>query len=318
MKRYGVKADLNGEIEMIKTLDQMVEAVKGRKIRKVAIAVAQDDDVLKAVHAAKEENIIIPVLVGDKDEIEKIATANGLDFSDTEMIDIKDKAEACNKAASLIKEGRADLLMKGFVDTSVVMRAVLNPENELLRGGLISHCVVLEVPGLDKLYYVTDAAMNIAPSLDDKEAIINNAVEVAHALHNELPNVAVLAAVEKVNPKMECTLDAQELTARNESGKIKGCTVYGPLALDNAVSLHAAQHKGITHPVAGNADILLAPDIEAANMLNKAMEHFAKAKKAGVIVGAKVPVILTSRATSAQSKMYSIALGALVAGYEGE
>ena len=266
---------------MIKTLDQMVEAVKGQKIKKVAIAVAQDDDVLKAVHAAKEEKIIIPVLVGDKDEIEKIAASDGLDFSDTEIIDIKDKAEACNKAASLIKEGKADLLMKGFVDTSVVMRAVLNPENELLRGGLISHCVVLEVPGFDKLYYVTDAAMNIAPSLDDKEAIINNAVEVAHALQNEKPNVAVLAAVEKVNPKMECTLDAQELTARNEKGQIKGCTVYGPLALDNAVSVHAAQHKGITHPVAGNADILLAPDIEAANMLNKAMEHFAKAKKAG-------------------------------------
>lgn len=303
---------------MIRTLDEMVEEVIRQKILRVAVAVAQDADVLKAVHAAKDKGIIIPVLVGDRSEIIRIAGEEKLDFTGTEIVDVADKSDACMMAAAMVRDHKADLLMKGFVDTSVILKAVLNADNELLKDGLISHVGVLEVAGFDKLYYVTDSAMNIAPGLEEKASILKNAVEVAHALKNERPNVAILAAVEKVNPRMQCTLDAQELTRRNESGEIGGCAVYGPLALDNAVSVEAARHKGISSPVAGRADILLAPEIEAANMLNKSMEYFAHAKKAGVIVGAKVPVILTSRATSAQSKMYSIALGALIAGYEGE
>ena len=183
------------------------------------------------------------------------------------------------------------------------MRAVLDKENNLRKSPVISHVAVMQVPGFDRLFYVTDSAMNIAPTLEQKAAILKNAVEVAHALENEMPRAAVLCAVEKVNPKMPCTLDAKELARQNKQGDIPGCLVDGPLALDNAVSIEAAKHKGVDSPVAGRA----------GNMLNKAMEYFAGADKAGVMMGAKVPIILTSRAASPQSKLYSIALGVLIA-----
>lgn len=303
---------------MIRSLDEIIAEAKKKETYRIAVAAAQDVPVLLAVARAKEENIAEPVLVGDKDEILKISIDLGLDFGDTEIIDIEDKTEACMKAAHLVSEGRADLIMKGFVDTAVIMRAVLDPQNDLLRDRLVSHVAVLQVPAYERLFYITDSAMNIAPDLEQKQDIIINAVEVAHALHNERPNVGILAAVEKVNPKMECTVHAKELTDRCRKGAITGCSVYGPLALDNAVSEEAAKHKGIKSSVAGNADILLAPDIEAGNILNKSMEYFAGGLKASIIVGAKVPVVLTSRASSAQSKLYSIALGVLVASYEGE
>lgn len=217
------------------------------------------------------------------------------------------------KAAELVRDKKADVLMKGMVDTGLIMRAVLDKENNLRKSPVISHVAVMQVPGFDRLFYVTDSAMNIAPTLEQKAAILKNAVEVAHALENEMPRAAVLCAVEKVNPKMPCTLDAKELARQNKQGDIPGCLVDGPLALDNAVSIEAAKHKGVDSPVAGRADILLVPDIEAGNMLNKAMEYFAGADKAGVMMGAKVPIILTSRAASPQSKLYSIALGVLIA-----
>lgn len=298
---------------MLKTLDEVLAAAKQTKICTMAVAAAQDEDVLTAVYKAVAAGIVTPVLVGDKNEILKIAEAADLPVTEDCIIDEPDKAEACQKAAALIKEGKADLLMKGFVDTSVVMKAVLNKENNLKKSAQISHVGVLEVAGFDRLFIVTDSAMNIAPDLEQKAAILENAVEVAHAMGNENPKVAALCAVEKVNPKMPCTLDAAELKERNLRGEIKGCVVDGPLALDNAVSVHAAEHKGIGGPVAGRADILLVPDIEAGNMLNKAMEYFGRARKSGVMMGAKIPIVLTSRAASAESKMYSIALGVLIA-----
>lgn len=298
---------------MLRTLEEVLAAAKQTDVCTMAVAVAQDEDVLTAVYKAVEAGIVKPILVGDKAEILKIAGKAGIPVTEDCILDESDKAEACQKAALLIKEGKADLVMKGFVDTSVVMKAILNKENDLKKSSQISHVLALEVAGFDRLFYVTDSAMNIAPTLEQKAAILENAVEVAHALGNAEPKVAALCAVEKVNPKMPCTLDAAELKERNMRGEITGCVVDGPLALDNAVSVHAAEHKGITGPVAGHADILLVPDIEAGNMLNKAMEYFGHAKKAGVMMGAKIPIVLTSRASSAESKMYSIAMGVLVA-----
>lgn len=185
--------------------------------------------------------------------------------------------------------------MKGFVDTSVMLKAVLNKELGLRGTGLISHVGILKVSGFDRLFFVSDSAMTIAPDLKAKADIIRNAVKVARAFGLDQPKVAVLCAVEKVNEKMPATVDAQTLTEMNERGEITGCLVKGPLQLDNAVSPEAARHKGITHPVAGNADILITPDIQAGNILNKSMEYFARADKAGVIMGAKKPIILTSR-----------------------
>ena len=298
---------------MLRTMDALIETVQQLSPCTMAVAVAQDEDVLTAVYHAVSLGLIRPLLVGDQEEILRIAEQMGLPVRPEDIIHEEDKAAACMRAAALVRDGQASLLMKGFVDTSFILKAVLNKENNLKRSSQISHVLALEVPGFDRLFYVTDSAMNIAPTLEQKVAILQNAVEVAHALGNELPKVAALCAVEKVNPKMPCTLDAQALAQMNRDGIITGCLVDGPLALDNAVSEHAAKHKGIASPVAGNADILLVPDIEAGNLLNKSMEYFAHAKKAGVIMGAKAPVVLTSRASSAQAKLYSIALGVLIA-----
>lgn len=299
---------------MLNTMEQLVSAAaQSSSVCRLAVAVAQDEAVLKAVFLAKERGLVEPILVGDREAILKIAAEAGLALDPSCILDEPDKPAACMKAAALVRDGKASLIMKGFVDTSYIMKAVLSRENELRTGNQISHVAVFEIPGFDRLVYLADSAMNIAPTLEQKVSIVNNTVSVAHALGNAEPKVAVLCAVEKVNPKMPCTLDAEALTEMNKDGRITGCVVDGPLALDNAVSAEAAHHKGISGPVPGNADVLIVPDIEAGNMLNKSIEYFAHGKKAGVIMGAKVPVVLTSRATSAESKMYSIALGALIA-----
>lgn len=297
---------------MIRTFKELMNVVINGKTQTISVAVAQDTDVLSAVNSAYKMGIANAILVGDKDEIEKIAKEIDMDINNFEIIDEKDKEKACKVAINLVREGKASLPMKGFVDTSVILKAVLNKEYGLKTGNLISHVGVLEVSGFDRLFVLSDSAMTIAPTLENKVDIINSSVKIAHALGNKEPKVAVICAVEKVNNKMPATLDAQELTRMNEEKIIKNCLVKGPLAIDNAVSIEAANHKGITHPVAGNADILIAPDIEAGNILNKSMEYFARAEKAGVIMGAKTPIILTSRASSDISKLHSIALGALV------
>lgn len=298
---------------MIKAFDEIIKAAKDKGPKTIAVAVAQDIEVLSAVNGAKDLGIADAVLVGDKAEIEKAAAECGVDLEKFEVIDIKEKDEACRKAVELVSSGKAHIVMKGLVDTSVILKAVLDEKIGLRTGNVLSHVAVFDVPGYDRLFYVTDAAMNIAPNLEQKKQIIENAVQVANALGNDNPKVAVLAAVEKVNPKMQATLDADELVKMNEAGELKGCTLGGPFALDNAVSVEAAKHKGISHPVAGYADILMVPVIEAGNMLYKSMVFFAKAKNAGIIVGAKAPVVLTSRADSDEAKLNSIAIGVLMA-----
>jgi phosphate butyryltransferase len=299
---------------MIKSFEELIEAAREIGPKTMAVAVAQDPDVLTAVHNAYKYGIVNPVLVGKKDEIEAVAGKTGINLAGFEIVNVEDKVEACRKAIKMVANGEAALPMKGFVDTSTILKAVLDKEIGLMRGRLLSHIGVLAVPGYDRLFIQSDAAMNISPSLNEKVDIIYNAVEVAHALGNDMPKVAVLCAVEKVKPKMPATVDAQELTRMNEQGIISGCIVAGPLALDNAVSPEAAKHKGINNPVAGNADILITPDIEAGNILNKAMEYFGRAEKAGIIMGARTPIVLTSRASSDRSKLNSIALSVMIVG----
>jgi phosphate butyryltransferase len=298
---------------MIKSFEDLLNQVKKKDSAIIALAAAQDRSVLEAANDAYLQGIARSILIGNKSEILAIADEICMDVDKFEIIHTEDKAEAGLIAAGLVRDGRATLPMKGFMDTSLILKAILNKKSGLNAGGLLSHVGVLKSPHFDRLFIVSDSAMSISPTLEDKVKIINNAVKVAHSLGNANPKVAVLCAVEKVNEKMPATVDAARLTEMNERGEITGCIIKGPLGLDNAVSLQSARHKGIEHTVAGNADILIVPDIESGNMLNKSMEYFGKAEKAGVIMGAKAPVILTSRASSAEAKLNSIALSVLIA-----
>ncbi len=298
---------------MIKNFEEILKAAQAKGPKTIAVAVAEDIEVLSAVNSARVLGIASAILIGDKDEILKVAGQSGVELVDFEIVDIKDKTEACRYAVELVSTGKAHIVMKGLVDTSLILKAVLDEKIGLRTGNVLSHVAVFEINGYDRLFYVTDAAMNIAPNLDQKKQIIENAVQVATALENDFPKVAVLCAVEKVNPKMQATIDAAELVKINGEGKLNGCVVGGPFALDNAVSLEAAKHKGIDHPVAGHADILMVPTIEAGNMLYKSMVFFAKGSNAGIVVGAKAPIVLTSRADSDIAKLNSIAIGVLMA-----
>lgn len=298
---------------MIRNFDDILSLARNKGPKTVSVAVAQDKEVLLAVKEAKEKEIADAILVGDKEEIIQIARTIDMDLDKFEIVDVKDMKEASLKAVELVSSGRAHMVMKGLVDTSIILKAVLNDEVGLKTGKVLSHVAVFDMATYEKVLLVTDAAMNIAPSLEAKKEILENATFVAQSLDIEEPKVAVICAKEKVNPKMPDTVDAAKLTEMNENGEITGCLVKGPFAVDNAVSKEAAKHKGIDHPVAGDADILLMPDIEAGNVLYKALVFLAGAENAGVIVGAKAPVVLTSRADSDAAKLNSIALGVLMA-----
>ena len=284
-------------------IEDVINLAKKRGPKTVAVACCQDKEVLLAVENARKEGIINAILVGDIDKTKQIAESLNISLENYKLIDISDLSEACLKAVQLVSEGSADIVMKGLVDTSIILKAVLNKEIGLRTGNV----------GYDKLFFITDAAMNIDPDLNTKKQIIQNAVKLARALDIDEPKVAVLCAKEKVNPKMPDTVDAKELEEMNKKGEIKDCIVGGPFALDNAISEEAAKHKGIDHPVAGKADILLVPDIEAGNIFYKSMTFFAKAQSAGLVLGAKAPIVLTSRADSDITKLNSIALGVLAA-----
>ncbi len=298
---------------MITSLEALREVNTSGKRSMLAVAVAQDAEVLLAVDGAYNLGIAGAILVGNAAEICEIAGKHNIDVKKYTIVDEPDKVEACRKAVKLVRDKQADVVMKGLVDTSIILKAVLDKEIGLRESPVLSHVAVFEVPGYDRLFYLTDAAMNIAPDLEAKKHILRNAVKVAHALGNENPIACALCAVEKVNPKMQATVDAAALVEANQAGEIDGCTVIGPLALDNAISPEAAKHKGITDPNAGKADILLVPAIEAGNVFYKSMVFMARAKNAGMIVGAKAPIVLTSRADSDETKLNSIALALKVA-----
>lgn len=292
---------------------EIMQTARQKGPKTIAVAAAQDLEVLLAVKNARDLGLAEAILVGDASRIRQIAQANQLDLTGVSIIDQADAAQACRTAVQLVSEGKAQILMKGLVDTAVILKAVLDKEIGLRTENVLSHVAVAEIAGYDRLFYITDAAMNIEPDLITKKQIIENSIQVAIALGNDHPKVACICAVEKVNAKMKATVDAAALVKMNESGELGGCLVAGPLALDNAVSLEAAQHKGITNPVAGNADILVMPFIEPGNMLYKSIVFFAKGKLAGIVVGAKAPIVLTSRADSDEAKLNSIAIGVLMA-----
>lgn len=298
---------------MAKNFDDLLAKVKSGRVKKVAVAVAQDEPVLEAVKAAQEQGIADAILVGNQEAIAEIAGKIGMDLSKFEIIHEPNDVKAALKAVELTSKGEADMVMKGLIDTASFLRAVLNKEVGLRTGKLISHVAVFEIKGIDRLIFLTDAAFNMYPDLKAKVDMINNAVKVAHAVGVELPKVAPVCAVEVVNPDMPATVDASLLSKMNDRGQIKGCIVDGPLALDNALSEEAAKHKNVGGPVAGKADILLLPDIEAANIMYKTLTYTSESRNGGLLVGAAAPVILTSRADSFETKTYSIALAALAA-----
>lgn len=297
--------------------DYLLKKAASRPKMTMAVAVAQDEDVLSAVSQAVAYGFVDAVLVGDEGKIRSIAKEHAFDISSMRIVDETDPISACAKAVGLVAGGECGLLMKGLVDTSVILKAVLNKEEGLRTDRILSHVTVAQVEAIDRFFLITDAAMNLYPDVSAKKQIIDNAVYVAHALGIDVPKVAAVCAVEKVNPKMPCTLDAKELSDMAKRGEILGCEVDGPFALDNAVSVLAAKHKGITTPNAGIADILLVPNIEAGNMLYKSVTFFANGTAAGMIVGAKAPIVLTSRADSDTNKLVSIALSVVVAGFGG-
>ncbi len=293
-----------------KSLNDIISIAKSKETRRLAVAAAADKPVLKAVKNAYLEGIIIPVLVGNKTEIERICKEINFDLSGIEIYEENIPAISSVKAVALIKEGKADILMKGLVSTAPLLKAVLDKENGLTKGSTLSHFALIESPYYHKLIGITDAGMNILPSLNEKVDIINNSVEVFHRLGIKIPKVAVVGPLEVVNPKIESTTHAAMLAVMNRRGQIQGCIVDGPFAIDNAVSKEAAEHKGVISDVAGDADILVAPDLNSGNMLYKTLMFMGGCTSAAVIMGAKVPIVLTSRADTNKSKMMSIALAA--------
>lgn len=299
---------------MINSFSQILDKVKNNERKTIAVAVAHDEPVLEAIRDAKNLGLINAILVGDKDKIIEIASVINLDVNDLEIIHEKDNNKAALKAVELVSSGKAQMVMKGLLDTATILRAVLNKEIGLRTGKLMSHVAVFEIPSYDRLIFITDAALNMYPDLKAKIDILNNAVGVAKAVGIEVPKVATICAVEVVNPDMPATIDASILSKMNERGQIKGCIVDGPLAIDNALSEEAAKHKKIVSEVAGKADILLLPNIEAGNVMYKTLTYTTNCKSGGIIVGAAAPVVLTSRADSPESKLNAIALAALVSG----
>jgi phosphate butyryltransferase len=298
---------------VIKSLAELLERAREYGPLRLAVAAAEDSEVLLAIKAAQELGIAEPVLVGKEDRTRVLAEEIGVDLTGITVINADQPAQCAWQAVELVSSGQADLLMKGLIATADILRAVLDKEIGLRTGRILSHVMIYEVAGYDRLFFLTDGGMNPAPDLKQKADIVVNAVQTAHALGIAQPKVAALAAVEVVNPDMQATLDAAALAQMAARGQLKGCIVDGPLALDNAVDEEAARHKGIVSPVAGQADILLVPDIEAGNVLGKALTYFGRAKSAGIVVGARVPVVLVSRADTHEAKLLAIALGTVVA-----
>lgn len=295
--------------------DDVIAKVKGCGMKKIAVAAAQDSAVLEAVREAKAQGIAEAVLVGDEAKIREVAAGINMDLSGYRIIDEPDMAQAALKAVKLAHDGEVDMYMKGLVDTKNFLKSVLDKEVGLRTGGPLSHVAVFEVPGIDRLLFLTDVAFMTYPTLEDKVHIIQNTVPVCNACGIDNPKVAPLAAVEVVNPKMEVTVDAAELTKMCEEGKISGCVVDGPLSLDLAIDPEAAKHKGATgRKIQGDADVLLFPDIHAGNLVYKCLVHTVPGIKNGcILTGTKVPVILTSRSDTFETKVNSIALAAVVA-----
>jgi len=297
------------------TFKEVCDATKDYPVKVLAVVEAADVTVLSALKMSYDANLAKAILFGRKSEIEKAAEQCSFSLSGVSIRETRDEIDSAHEAVLCVREGKADILMKGHIHTDDFLRGVLDREAGLRSGQFMSHVFILQREG--KLLLVSDGAMNIAPIFEDKAKIILNALHLAEILKIEQSRVAVLAAVELVNPRMPATLDAACLHKMNDRKQFSpDCFLEGPFALDNAVDEKAARHKGITGNVPGKADILIVPDIESGNMLVKSFVYFAGGKVAGVLVGASVPVVLTSRADSDESKFNSIAVAVLMSGVQ--
>jgi len=300
---------------MFRTLDEMVEAARAYGPVKIAVAAAQSPECIAALKQARELGLAEGIFVGDARQIWALADEIGFDLPAHQVLNEPDIQAAARRAVALVRDGNADLLMKGKIGTADLVRVVLDREQGLRTGRLLSQVIVFQVPGFNRLMLMTDAAINIAPTLAQKAELCRNAIEVAHAIGIERPNVVLLCALEQVNPDMPATVDAAALVVMNRRGQIPGAYLEGPLALDAPLSRFAAECKGIDSPVVENTDIFVAPDIEAANILYRAIIYFAKGESGGIVVGARVPLVLLSRAETPETKIRSIALAMHVAQY---
>lgn len=298
---------------MSKSFDDLISKATACGGKKLAVAAAQDEPVLEAVKIAKERGIADAILVGDEAKIREIAASINMDLSSFEIVNEPDTTAAALKAVELVHDKKADILLKGMLESKVFLKSVLNKECGLRSGKMMSHVCVFEIEGIDRLLFFTDVAFNTYPTLEEKVHIVNNAVDVARGCGIERPKVAPICAVETVNPKMPPTVDAQALTEMWQRGEIKNCELYGPLSMDLAIDEVAAAHKGVTNPVAGHADILLFPNIDAGNITYKILVRTAKVKNGNLLVGTSAPVILTSRSDDFETKINSIALAAVIA-----
>jgi len=290
---------------------EILEKVKSCGQVIISVAVAQDKEVLVAIKLAQDMGIAQAILVGDADLIAPLLVQVGLS-TDTQMIHEPDTTRAALKAVSLVKNGHAQVLMKGLLNSSDFLRAVLDKEEGLRTGRLLSHLAAFEIPGQKKLIFITDGGMNIAPALRDKKDILMNAMLALHSMGIENPHVAVLTANEVVNSKMPATVDAESLVEMSRGGELPHGIIEGPISLDVAISLEAMHHKGINSKVSGCVDLMLVPTIEVGNILGKALIYFANSKMAGIVLGATHPIVMTSRAETPEGKLNSIALACLV------
>jgi phosphate butyryltransferase len=297
----------------VRTFAELLEVARAKGPKTVAVAAGHQSEIMLAGLDAEMAGLAEVILVGDSDSIRQIAAEERFDISRMDVVHKPQPRDAAWHVMKLVSEGQADIAMKGRVETSDFLREALRKELGLRTGALFTHVAVFEIPEFDRLIFISDAGVVVAPNLEQKVQIVQNAIHVAHGLGIELPKVAVLAATEIVNPKIPTTLDAANLSKMADRGQIRGGLVDGPLALDNAISPASAQIKGIKSEVAGYADILITPDIEAGNVLAKAITYFAQGKMAGVVVGARCPLILPSRSDTREAKLVSLALGVMLA-----
>jgi phosphate butyryltransferase len=295
-------------LEKLSDLENIISKQKSKK--KLVLCAAGDEHSIGAAIEAHQKNYVSTILVGDRNKINQIAEELKLDLEGIEIIHELSLEDTVKTSVKLIHDGHADILMKGYLSTALMLKGVLNKDWGLRNKPLLSHFAIFDIPEYHKLLAITDVAMNIAPDLQGKIGIINNAVDFFQKLNVPKPKIAALAAVEMVNEKMQATLDAALLSIMERRGQIRNCIIDGPLAFDNAISFESKEHKGITGPVAGDADILLVPNIEAGNVLYKSFVFFANAKVASVVVGASAPIVLTSRADNEDTKLNSIMLAA--------
>jgi phosphate butyryltransferase len=292
------------------SLNIFIDIAKKKPKKTIVVAAAEDEPVLEAVSVAKQAGIIDAILVGNIEKIREISAKINFDLTSVELVSENNPAISCRTAVDIVRQQRAQILMKGLVGTADCLRAVLDKEKGLRQGSLLSHISFFELERYHKLIALTDVAQNIAPDFDDKINILKNSVDLYHRLGLENPKIAIVAAVETVSLKMPVTIEAAAFTMMNRRKQITGCIIDGPLAFDNVVSKEAAAHKGIVSDVAGDADLILVPNIEVGNCLYKSFTNFAGATVAAIILGAAVPIVLTSRADSERSKLMSLALAA--------